>query len=127
MTEQTHPRDTVLDAPIERLVSAADPGPRCPSTPGPSTPCPSTPAPREALDREESGTASLRIGALVEAAICEASRALMSHDAALALDVIKDRGPRPVSETPIWVGQGIHLFIPPARRERSGRVQAATI
>ncbi len=48
-------------------------------------------APRDALDREENliRDAVLRMGALVEAAIREASRALVAHDAALALDVIK--------------------------------------
>jgi phosphate transport system protein len=48
-------------------------------------------APREALDREEQliRDSVLRMGALVEAAIREASRALVAHDAALALDVIK--------------------------------------
>jgi phosphate transport system protein len=49
------------------------------------------PAPRESLDREEHliRDAVLRMGALVEAAIREASRSLQAHDAALALDVIK--------------------------------------
>jgi len=49
------------------------------------------PAHRDALDREEDllRDAVLRMGALVEAAIREASRALVAHDAALALDVIK--------------------------------------
>jgi len=49
------------------------------------------PAPREALDREEQliRDAVLRMGALVEAAIRQASRALTTHDAALAMDVIK--------------------------------------
>ena len=47
--------------------------------------------PREALDREEQliRDSVLRMGALVEAAIREASRALVGHDAALALDVVK--------------------------------------
>jgi len=47
--------------------------------------------PREALDREEQliRDSVLRMGALVEAAIRQASRALEGHDAALALDVIK--------------------------------------
>ena len=50
-----------------------------------------TPAPREALDREEAliRDAVLRMGSLVEAAIRESSRSLTTHDAALALDVIK--------------------------------------
>lgn len=66
---------------IERLVTDADTGDVRPVRP----------APREALDREEAliRDAVLRMGALVEAAIREASRALSTHDAALALDVIK--------------------------------------
>jgi phosphate transport system protein len=49
------------------------------------------PAARETLDREEQliRDAVLRMGALVEAAIRQASRALTTHDTALALDVIK--------------------------------------
>jgi phosphate transport system protein len=49
------------------------------------------PAPRDALDREEAliRDAVLRMGSLVEASIREASRALVAHDAALALDVIR--------------------------------------
>ncbi len=49
------------------------------------------PAPRDALDREEHiiRDAVLRMGALVEAAIRQASRALQGHDAALALDVVE--------------------------------------
>ena len=49
------------------------------------------PAAREALDREEGliRDAVLRMGALVETAIREASRALVAHDAGLALEVIK--------------------------------------
>lgn len=47
--------------------------------------------PREALDREEQliRDSVLRMGSLVEAAIREASRSLVTHDAALALDVVK--------------------------------------
>src|SRR5262245_34246197 len=50
-----------------------------------------SPAPREALDRDEHliRDAVLRMGALVEASIREAARALVAHDAALALDVVK--------------------------------------
>jgi phosphate transport system protein len=46
---------------------------------------------RDALDREESliKDAVLRMGALVEEAIRGASRALTTHDAALALEIIK--------------------------------------
>jgi phosphate transport system protein len=49
------------------------------------------PARREALDREESliKDAVLRMGSLVEDAIREASRALQTHDAELALRIIK--------------------------------------
>ena len=49
------------------------------------------PAHRDALDREEDllRDAVLRMGALVETAIREASRALVAHDAALAFEVIK--------------------------------------
>lgn len=49
------------------------------------------PAARETLDREEQliRDSVLRMGALVEAAIRQASRALTTHDEALALDVIK--------------------------------------
>ena len=49
------------------------------------------PAHRDALDREEDllRDAVLRMGSLVEAAIRQASRALVAHGAALALDVIK--------------------------------------
>ena len=48
-------------------------------------------APREALDREEQliRDSVLRMGSLVEGAIREAARALVAHDAALALDVVK--------------------------------------
>ena len=50
-----------------------------------------SPAPREALDREEHiiRDAVLRMGALVEDAIRAAARALVAHDAALALEVVK--------------------------------------
>jgi phosphate transport system protein len=49
------------------------------------------PAPRGPLDRDEDliRDAVLRMGALVEAAIRAASRALVAHDAARALDVVK--------------------------------------
>ncbi len=50
-----------------------------------------TPGAREALDREEARIRDgvLRMGALVETAIREASRALVGHDASLALTVIQ--------------------------------------
>ena len=49
------------------------------------------PAPRDALDREEQliRDGVLLMGTLVDTAIRQASRALVSHDAALALEVIK--------------------------------------
>jgi phosphate transport system protein len=70
-----------MDAQIDELVAA----------PGQEGAASGHPAPREALDREEQliRDAVLRMGALVEAAIRQASRALTTHDAALALDVIK--------------------------------------
>jgi phosphate transport system protein len=70
-----------MDAQIERLIADAEASPTRLMAQ----------APREALDREEAliRDAVLRMGALVEAAIREAARALVGHDAALALDVIK--------------------------------------
>jgi phosphate transport system protein len=78
--------ETTIDAQIEALMTESrntDAHPDL-SRPGGS-------APREALDREEQliRDSVLRMGALVEAAIREAARALVAHDAALALDVIK--------------------------------------
>jgi phosphate transport system protein len=68
-----------MDQQIDQIVKDA----------APQTPV--APAIRETLDREEHliRDSVLRMGSLVEAAIREASRALESHDAALALDVIK--------------------------------------
>ncbi len=58
---------------------------------GDVTSAPLSQTPRDALDREERliKDAVLRMGALVEDAIRSASKALTTHDAALALDVIK--------------------------------------
>ena len=55
------------------------------------SPTPLMHPPREALDLQENEIkdAVLRMGALVEEAIREASRSLVDHDADLALDVIK--------------------------------------
>jgi phosphate transport system protein len=80
MTERREAEETVMDAQIESLLGDAA-----------GEAAAHAPAPREALDREEHliRDAVLRMGALVEAAIREASRALVAHDAALALDVIK--------------------------------------
>jgi phosphate transport system protein len=82
MTGQEGVGETTMDAQIDELMSDAAGGPMPPV---------GRPAPREALDREEQliRDAVLRMGAMVEAAIREASRALTSHDTALALDVIK--------------------------------------
>jgi len=81
VTDQPRTGETALDAQIDELVAA----------PGQEGGASGHPAPREALDREEQliRDAVLRMGALVEAAIRQASRALTTHDAALALDVIK--------------------------------------
>ncbi len=70
-----------MDAQIERLMNDAANEPRRVLAQ----------APREALDRDEAliRDAVLRMGALVETAIREASRALTAHDAALALEVVK--------------------------------------
>ncbi len=70
-----------MDAQIERLMNEAANEPRRVLAQ----------APREALDRDEAliRDAVLRMGALVETAIREASRALTGHDAALALEVVK--------------------------------------
>jgi phosphate transport system protein len=69
-----------MDAQIESILGKAAGESKATST-----------TPREALDREEHliRDAVLRMGALVEAAIREASRALVAHDAQLALDVVK--------------------------------------
>jgi len=70
-----------MDAQIERLMNDAANEPRRVLAQ----------APREALDRDEGliRDAVLRMGAIVETAIREASRALTAHDAALALEVVK--------------------------------------
>jgi phosphate transport system protein len=79
--ERPNPADALVDAQIDALMNEAAGG----------SARIGTPAPREALDREEAliRDSVLRMGSLVEAAIREASRALVAHDAALALDVIK--------------------------------------
>lgn len=80
MTEQRGTAETTMDAQTGQIANDATsvlPSPHL--------------ATRETLDREEQliRDAVLRMGALVEAAIRQASRALTGHDAALALDVIK--------------------------------------
>jgi phosphate transport system protein len=81
MSESRRTGEAGIHAQIERLMTDAETGAQRPAMQ----------APREALDREEAliRDGVLRMGALVEAAIREASRALVAHDAALALDVIK--------------------------------------
>jgi len=81
MNEPQRTGEAGIHAQIERLMTDAETGSQRPAMQ----------APREALDREEAliRDAVLRMGALVEAAIREASRSLVAHDAALALDVIK--------------------------------------
>jgi phosphate transport system protein len=81
MSDERRSGETTMDAQINDLISEAAVETRRPS----SSP------PREALDREEDliRDAVLRMGALVEAAIRQASRALVAHDAVLALDVVK--------------------------------------
>ena len=81
MTDKQPSAETTMDAQIDRLMSDAASEPRRVLAQ----------APREALDRDEAliRDAVLRMGALVETAIREASRALTAHDAALALEVIK--------------------------------------
>jgi phosphate transport system protein len=81
MNDDGRPRETAVDGEIDKLLTDAQA----------TRMRPPVQAPREALDREEAliRDSVLRMGALVEAAIREASRALVGHDAALALDVIK--------------------------------------
>ncbi len=82
MNDDARPGETAVDGQIEQLLIDAQ------ATPTPTRP--PVQGPREALDREEAAIRDgvLRMGALVEASIREASRALIGHDAALALDVI---------------------------------------
>ena len=70
-----------MDSQLEAIVHAAEA----------ELPAAGLPARREALDREEVliKDAVLRMGSLVEEAIREASRALQTHDADLALRIIK--------------------------------------
>ena len=81
MDQQRSAGEVIVEGQINQLLNEADAETiRALSSP-----------PREALDREEQliRDSVLRMGALVEAAIREASRALETHDAALAMDVIK--------------------------------------
>jgi phosphate transport system protein len=82
MTEQPRTGEAAVDAQIDELISGAA---------SEEARAGGHPAARETLDREEQliRDSVLRMGALVEAAIRQASRALTTHDTALALDVIK--------------------------------------
>ena len=90
-----------MDAQIDEFMSAAAGEPAHPGTP----------APREALDRVEQliRDAVLRMGTLVEGAIRQASRALTTHDTALALDVIN--GDAIINETQRAVSRLIAVTI----------------
>ena len=81
VTSETDMDARIMDAQINELIDEA----------GAAANGVQTPAPRDALDREEGliRDAVLRMGALVETAIREASKALVAHDAALALEVVK--------------------------------------
>ena len=81
MTDERTTAETTMDAQIEQMMTEAASEPRRVLAQ----------APREALDRDEGliRDGVLRMGAIVETAIREASRALTAHDAALALEVIK--------------------------------------
>src|SRR4051794_33908329 len=106
MTEKRNSANSgeiAVDSQIERLLADAE----APiDRPAPSLP-------RQALDREEQliHDAVLRMGSLVEAAIREASRALVNHDAALALDVI--RGDAIINEAQRGVSRLIPVTIAP--------------
>ena len=90
-----------MDDQINQLLTDADAGPTRPL----SSP------PREGLDRDEQliRDSVLRMGALVEGAIREASRALSAHDAALALDVV--RGDAIINEAQRGVSRLIAITI----------------
>jgi hypothetical protein len=80
MGERQEAEETVMDPQREPVLGSAAGGA-----------AEHVPAPRDSLDREEHliRDSVLRMGSLVESAIRDASRALVAHDAALALDVIK--------------------------------------
>jgi len=74
------PEAQTIDRQVEQLLAEGTEG----TTPG-------TPARRDVLDIQEQAIkdAVLRMGALVEEAIRHASKALVDHDASLALDIVK--------------------------------------
>jgi phosphate transport system protein len=81
MTEPRNGETTTVDSQLDAIVHEAEQ----------YLPSSGTPARREALDREEAliKDAVLRMGTLVEEAIRSASTALQTHDAELALRIIK--------------------------------------
>lgn len=101
MTDNPRTTETAMDAQIDEIVSEA-----AVEAVGP---LPQTP--RDALDAQESliRDAVLRMGTLVEGAIRQASRSLETHDAALALDVIK--GDAIINETQRAVSRLIAVTI----------------
>jgi phosphate transport system protein len=103
MTDERTSTEPTMDAQIERLISDATSEPRRVLAQ----------APREALDRDEAliRDAVLRMGALVETAIREASRSLTAHDASLALEVIK--GDAIINEAQRAVSRLISVTIAP--------------
>ena len=82
MTEPERRESTTVHEAVDELLAAQD------------HETPTIPARREALDLQEHEIkdAVLRMGALVEEAIRQASRSLVEHDATRALDVIKSDG-----------------------------------
>ena len=93
--------EDAMDAQIDQIVADAALEP----------PAPLFQAPRDALDAQESliRDAVLRMGSLVEGAIRESSRSLQTHDAALALEVIK--GDAIINETQRAVSRLISVSI----------------
>ena len=81
MTDPRPGEATTVDSQLDAIVHEAER----------ALPASGTPARREALDREEGliKDAVLRMGTLVEEAIRDASRALVTHDAELALRIIE--------------------------------------
>lgn len=101
MTDDPRTPEAAMDTQIDAIVSEA----------AAEAPHPVPQAPRDALDSQESliRDAVLRMGTLVEGAIRQASRSLETHDAALALDVIK--GDAIINETQRAVSRLISVTI----------------
>jgi phosphate transport system protein len=103
MTDDRSIAEATMDAQIHKIVTE--------STQEPAAAGLTTPAPRDALDSQEDliRDAVLRMGTLVEEAIRQASRALTTHDAALALEVIQ--GDPIINETQRAVSRLISVSI----------------